>query len=287
MRALQVAVLVLLAALAVPSQAEPPPDAFCVILFEGFDDFRLFRTTVDQETTLEEREALFTQLDRDGDGKVTLPENAAFQRETMEVRNGTFADPAHHLTLRTGHYPAEVPTAPLHTAVWRQVGHTFHKQNHTQPWPVREPVDLETQQVREASFPALQEVQTVFLQGGDIPAPPPSRTNTVTPEYVVIRAPPGWVVTAISGSDYQGPVTLEPNSTEVDVPAFNTKSPYRMTFERRDLGNGTATAATMTVTQTVTATAPATGPRGSPAVAPALAVLALGAAAVALRRRWP
>src|SRR5687768_16016417 len=63
-----------LAVVATPAHAAPPADAFCVILIEGLDDFRSVRVLVDEETTVEERAALFPTLDRDGDGKVTRDE---------------------------------------------------------------------------------------------------------------------------------------------------------------------------------------------------------------------
>lgn len=284
-RSLPVVLLAALAAFAAPSQAAPPPDAFCVILFEGFDDLRLVRVTVDQETNLTEREELFGSLDLNRDGLVDTDEAEVLRSRTMEARQGTFSNETYRLGVAAENETYGNHYSPLHTAVWRQVGHTFHKQDHEQPWPVTEPVDLETQEVREASFSFPADVRLVRLEGGLLPKLPPF----VAIEYVVVRAPPGWAVTEVRGQTYNGSFVQEANATEVDVPAFDTKSPYWISFERRDAPPAARTVtrtATQTVTHTVAASADPDGPRGTPGLAPAVLAFALAAAAaVALRRR--
>lgn len=280
-RSLPVVVLAALAAVAAPVQAAPPADAFCVILIEGVDGFRLVRVTVDEETNLTEREALFGELDLDADGRVTTVEGERFRRRSVEARSGPFTNSTHHLQLlvETGDGSGGTVRSThvaLHHAVWRQVGHTFHKQDHTQPWPVEEPIDLETQEVREASFAPGDAADRVVIDGGEPIELPPN----VAIEYVVVRAPPGWTVARVQGYTYEGWIDVAPNATEADIPSLDTKRPYTIAFERQG-------PAVETVTQTVAATpAPDGGARGASAPAPALAALALAAAAaVALRRR--
>ena len=270
-----------LALAAVPSQAAPPPDAFCVVLIEGFDGMRLVRVTVDEETNLTQREQLFAALDTTGDGVVESRENDPFMRDTLEVGEGQFANRTHALMAWATTNGSSESRFPLHHAVWRQVGHTFHKQNHTQPWPVREAADLETQQVRDAALDIPASAQAVTIEGGDR-----SRLVPVAVvEYVVVRAPPGWVVLSADGYDYTGWTSRTFNETEVDLPAFDTKRPFAITFERRDTPPHAVTT-TQTVTQTVAPEAGPDGSRGTPALAPAVLAMALAAAAaVALRRR--
>jgi hypothetical protein len=137
-------------------------------------------------------------------------------------------------------------------------------------------------------FDPPMEATLVQVRGGrDLTQPMPttptssSTSHTVTIEYVVVRAPPGWMVQAIDGYSYEGPFRKEPNAEEVDVPAFDTKQPYTLTFQKLPEETGGPTTVTATTTETVERQEE---PRGIPAVA--LATLLGGlAAAVAIRRR--
>lgn len=233
-----------LAVVAAPAHAAPPADAFCVILIEGLDDFRTVRVLVDEETTVEERAALFPEVDRDGDGQVTRDEGDAWRSgnaATYARGDGVDAVEAVHLAAVDGDVTRDLP--PLYAASWRQVGHTFHKQDHEQPWPVVEAADLETQEVRETRFPT-EDALVVEVRGGlprptstgstTTPAPGPTSTsNTVTIEYVVVRAPAGWRVAHVEGYTYDGWISRSYDGVqgEVDLPAFDTKSSYRLRFE--------------------------------------------------------
>lgn len=271
-----------------PASAAPPPDAFCVILIEGIDGFRGVRVLVDEETTMAERSQLFNATDTDGDGVLERDEADAFRRDrTVFWANQT------ELGLRGLELADEAgPVPALHATTWRQVGHTFHKQAHTQPESFSDPADFETQEVREVRFEPGPNATFVQVRGGrDLTQPttttssPPSTSPQVTIEYVVVRAPPGWTVQSIEGYSYDGPFTLGVGAAEVDVPAFDTKRPYVLNFQRLPAETGGPATQTVTATSTLTVEAPGGGQdRGL--AAGAWVLLAAGlAAAVAVRRR--
>ena len=236
-------------ALAPPAQAAPPADAFCVILIEGLDDFRVVRVLTDEETTVEERAALFPAVDRNGDGQVTRDEGDEWRmHNTLATEFISDLPPAQRLLLSGTVDGASRGFIPLYAATWRQVGHTFHKQDHEQPWPVTEPVDLETQAVREVRF-GVDDATRIELRGGleggttsSTTTAPPSTTSPTqsqsgggTPEYVVVRAPAGWRIASVEGSTYDGWISRDYDGElrELDLPAFDTKtSPWALRFER-------------------------------------------------------
>lgn len=282
-----------LAVAATPAHAAPPADAFCVILVEGIDDFRIVRVTVDLETNLTQREALFEQVDTDGDGTVTPAEQETFQQGTVEVWENATRLGLRGLEMAAGDGAWQWNAPALYATTWTQVGHTFHKQNHTQPSTVTEPADLETQEVREVRFTHQHTPMVVKVSGGtnltDRPRSPTSTglsssySQTAVIEYVVVRAAPGWLVDSVSGSGYEGEVWVPVNAPEVDLPAFDTKRPFWLDFYRQAAesppNDGTAT---VTVREVVTVTGSDVD-RGSPALP--LALLAAGLAAAALIRR--
>src|SRR5687768_14116725 len=122
-----VALALLMVAL-VPAQAAPPPDAFCVILFEGADGFAVLRVVVDLETTLEEREKLFGEVDLDADGVVTPAEQERFRQGTMRVWENSSSMGLKGLEMAAGDGVQQWGAAFLYAATWTQVGHTFHLQ---------------------------------------------------------------------------------------------------------------------------------------------------------------
>lgn len=278
---------------AVPAGAAPPPDAFCVILLEALPGMQGVRVLVDEETTPTEREALFPEVDGDGDGTITRAEGDAWRRANLALHNGTEGlDPVVVVRLR----PTDTDGGgePLYAATTRQVGHTFHKQDHQQPWPVTASIDLETQAVREFSFPLVEGAQRFeLLGGGAATSSTGTATSTTTatayagsatPEYVVVRAPEGWLVERVTGSSYDGRLDQTYSAREVDLPAFDTRSPFVVTFVR-DTAAATATGtATDSTTATRSGTAVAQDDKlDIPAAALPLAVLVLGA--LARRRR--
>jgi len=271
--------------------AEPPADAFCVITIQPLDDFRIVRVVVDQETNLTQREELFPVVDADGDGAIIPREKDQFRHATAQVHPDTTSLGVKDIRLDSLEAQSQPPIRALHAATWREVGHTFHQRNYTTPPIIMAPVDLETQEVREFRFAWEQPAGTldrVMLVGGNQSMPPmPRPTPTAQPviEYVVIRAPQGWRVQEVSGSSYDGPFFQRHDAQVVDVPAFDTKLPYTILFQRAP---DIPTVHTVTVTKTVTKGSPdpSTGnpPATSPGPAPAL-VAALALAAASLRRR--
>ncbi len=219
--------------------AEPPADAFCVILIEPSADFSLVRVLVDEETTLAQREELWPQVDRDGDGEVSPVEKDAFRWSTTASHANQTALGVKAITLRpNAPYTSSPEQAPVYAALWRQVGHVFHKQDYELPDHLTNPVELETQEVREFGFQLDAGRSSRFtLQGGrDVSglnlsaAPRYDEQGRPVIEYVVIKAPKGWVVEFVQGRSYDGGVSLAPDEREVDVPAFDTKSPYTIVF---------------------------------------------------------
>lgn len=289
-----------LAVVAAPAHAAPPADAFCVILIEGLDDFRTVRVLVDEETTVEERAALFPEVDRDGDGQVTRDEADQWRFHGTTTYPRLEGLDEVRAVRASGTVDGETRgLAPLFAATWRQVGHTFHKQDHEQPWPVVEAADLETQEAREFRFPADAATEIV-LSGGlprstttsasttastsSSPTGPTSTSNTVTIEYVVVRAPPGWRVAHVEGYTYDGMVSQSYDGvqSEVDLPAFDTKSSYQLRFEKVQSGAVTSS----TTSGTPTTDGPSDGGEFSiPNVAVGALVMALAMLAVLVARR--
>ncbi|MEA3144571.1 MAG: hypothetical protein QOG31_1895 [Thermoplasmata archaeon] len=277
--------------LATPAAATPPAAAFCVIVIEGIDDFRIVRVAVDLTTNLTQRQALFAQLDTDKDGTVLPSEQEAFRAGTVQF----WADPS-RLAIRAlgaegGDLLGAWDALALHAVTWRKVGHTFHHQNYTQPTYVTQPVDLETQEIREVRFDQPRVPDTMVLRGGTDPTLPrptqtsPSPTQTATVEYVVVRAPPGWRIDRIDGATYTGRFSIAVGSPEVDVPAFDTKSPYAITFSRLPPAPSETPTPTSTGTETTALGIPTSASREAPAAALAVGALLLGLAAFAVRRR--
>lgn len=231
--------LLLVALAATPAASDPPADAFCVILIEPSADFRLIRVLVDEDTSLEEREALWPSVDVDGNGVISEVEQDAFRWanttgwshvEELGVK-AVFLQPNAPYTLSP-------PQKPVYAATWRQVGHVFHQQEYELPDQLTRPVELETQEVREFGFQLDAGRSSRFtLSGGrDLAgqnlsaAPTYDEQGRPVIEYVVIKAPKGWIVELVEGQSYNGSIFLRPGKRTVDVPAFDTKSPYNITF---------------------------------------------------------
>lgn len=236
-------------ALAPMVQATPPADAFCVIVIEGLDGFAKVLVTVDLETNLTEREALFEELDSDGDGNVTPSESAVYRNDTMQGWETPRELGIKGIEAAAADGTWQWNADPQSALTWTQVGHTFHKQNHTQPATVGDPADLETQEIREFTLWHQHEPTMVHIHGGqDLMAPPPetstgtttatsttggsSTSSTPVPEYVVVRAPAGWMVVDVTGSDYEGRQTWNAGTAELDLPAFDTKAPFLIRFAK-------------------------------------------------------
>lgn len=223
---------VLLLGLVPSAGATPPPDAFCVIVIEGLDDFRLVRVTVDEDTNLTQRQALWTTVDLDADGAITPEEAEAFRRGGVALwpRQEALGNRSLQLMLPDQVHPSG---RPLYAATWRQVGHTFHHQNYTLPLVLTDALDLETQEVREFSFAPIENLGARILIGGsDLTGPPVRPSPPVAIEYVVVRAPAGWQITYLTGFGYDGYISRSVNAAEIDLPGFDTKRPFSIQFNR-------------------------------------------------------
>lgn len=294
---------VLLAALLAPgTAAAPPPDAFCVILFEAADaSFTTVRVLVDLETNLTQRQELFGQLDLDADGDVDPLEQERLRSATVRQHNTTAAMGLTALTLAAADGQQQWGAEFLAAKTWTQVGHTFHKQAHTTPAFITDAADLETQEVREVYFRHPRPPTLVRLGGGTDPAltptfspsptPAPSSTGpttTVAIEYVVLRAPAGWVVQQATGHSYDGPVSIDGGVRELDLPAFDTKKPFTVRFAQAPEESSTTASPPPgdgSGSETTATPRPSGEERGAPQ-APFVALLAvLAMAASGLRRR--
>lgn len=231
----------LLALLAPLAAAAPPADAFCVILIEPSPDFSVVRILVDEDTSLAEREALWPSVDRDGNGAVSPIEKEAFRWSTTASHTNQTELGLKAITLQpNAPYTLSPEQLPLYAAMWRQVGHVFHKQEYELPDQLTQPVELETQEVREFGFQLDEGRSSRFtIQGGRDLAGMGLNLSTVPRyddqgrpviEYVVIKAPKGWIVESVTGESYNGTVSLAPGEREVDLPAFDTKKPYTVVF---------------------------------------------------------
>lgn len=219
--------------------ADPPADAFCVILIEPNADFSLVRVLVDEDTTLAQREDLWPTVDLDGDGVVSPLEKDGFRWSTTKgTTNATELGPKEVTLQPNAPYTLSPEQKAVYAVTWRQVGHVFHKQEYVLPERLTRPVELETQEVREFGFQLEEGRSSRFtLQGGRdtaglnlSAAPRYDEQGRPVIEYVVIQAPKGWVVELVEGRSYNGTISLRPGEREVDVPAFDTSSPYKVVF---------------------------------------------------------
>lgn len=246
-RALQIIVLpaMALAIFAAPiASADPPADAFCVILIEPNADFSLLRVVVDEDTSLEEREELWPSVDVDGNGIISKVEQDAFRWSHTQGWPDVEELGLKAVALQpNAPYTLSPEQKPVYAATWRQVGHVFHKQEYELPDQLTRPVELETQEVREFGFQLDPGRSSRFtLTGGrDLEglnltsAPRYDDQGRPVIEYVVVKAPKGWVVEMVQGRSYDGDISLAPNEREVDVPAFDTSSPYTIVFLNPEL----------------------------------------------------
>jgi hypothetical protein len=251
----------LLVALLPPVTAEPPPDAFCVITIQPSEDFLNVRYIIDEETSMEDREALWPQVDTDGDGRVTPVEKDAFRRSQIRFHANASALGVQTIHLAvSGSYLNQ--QTPLYATTWREIGHAFHQRNYHTPPTITEVSDLETQGIRDFrfAFELTGELRAVTLYGGSDPSAPPAPTTTSTTttgpqtvviEYVVIRAPVGWVVNWVAGYTYDGQFSNHYQAQVVDVPAFDTKRPYSISFYKLP---DEALVVTVTTAHTITTT---------------------------------
>ncbi|HET6398560.1 MAG TPA: hypothetical protein VFH47_03290 [Candidatus Thermoplasmatota archaeon] len=232
-----------LAAMALLPQAAaaPPPDAFCVIVIEADDGFRTVRVIVDEETTIEERGELWPSVDVDGDGSITPAEAEAFRVANLQLLPRQDGIGAKATVLESASDGGRRTHGPLYAAFWRQVGHTFHQRDYRLPDVLTDVADLETQEVREYRYDIHAVPQEVVLRGGDElgrlldpriapPTPPTPTEPRVVVEYVVVRAPPGWLVASVEGWAYDAPVRLEPHARSVDIPALDTSKPWTVRY---------------------------------------------------------
>lgn len=218
--------------------ANPPADAFCVILIEPNADFTRLTISVDENTTLEDRAALWPSVDLDENKVISPTEKEAFRWANTNVfgRDGDVGIKA--VTLLPGApYLTSQPQKPVYTTIWRQIGHVFHHQDYVLPERLTSTAELETQEVREFGFELEPgRASRYTLSGGENLTGNLSATPTYIDqprpvvEYVVIRAPEGWIVDRIEGRSYNGTFVLTPGTPSVDVPAFDTKSPYAIMF---------------------------------------------------------
>ncbi|HUR25449.1 MAG TPA: hypothetical protein VM327_05485 [Candidatus Thermoplasmatota archaeon] len=243
-RSVPACLLLALLAAAAPAAADPPADAFCVILIEPSPDFSLIRVLVDEDTTLEAREELWPSVDVDDNGVVSPVEKDAFRWSNTQGWPDVEELGIKAISLQPGApYVSSPAQKPVYAATWRQVGHVFHKQDYELPDQLTRAVELETQEVREFGFQLEEGRSSRFTIAGGrglaeqnlSAAPVYVDEGRPVIEYVVIHAPKGWVVESIEGASYNGTFVLEPDERSVDVPAFDTKRPYTISFLNKGL----------------------------------------------------
>ncbi len=219
--------------LAVPAHATPPADAFCVILIEPAADFNTVVYTVDETANLTERQALWPHVDLDLDGNITPAEKEQFRQANIREWVYERGLGLKMIALQPGDGGV---IRPKDATTSRQIGHSFHHRSYTLPENLTEVADLETQEVRTFRLEMPADLTRVVVHGGtDLDAPtttPNPNPPTVAIEYVVINAPDGWMIESYDGRSYSGPIHATVNSPSADVPAFDTKVPYTITFAK-------------------------------------------------------
>jgi hypothetical protein len=252
------AVLLLPTALA----AEPGEDPFCIVVIEPLDDFRLVRVSVDEELNATTQAEFWALADANHDNALTRAEAEAFRQGQLRIFPGEMSlGPKALLLTATPSEPRTVRA--IHATSWRQVGHGYYA--HQKPLEaVTSSASLETQEIREYSFRTPADATHVLIQGGLAlsdtelavyptepgavtvpPVPPPNGYTNCTPggvsccdengscaveEFVTVKAPPGWRIAHVQGHSYGTAVSVDVDAATYDLPAFDTKSPFTITY---------------------------------------------------------
>lgn len=235
---------------AVPAVADLPeaqPAPFCIVVIEPLDDFRQVRITVDEELTEPSKDAAWRQADLNGDGIVSSQEGVAFRHATLAFWPGGEGLGNRSLALRlAAPYTDATPIKPVYAATWRHLGHGFYEEaasSHTGA-AKSDPVafgGFETQAVREYGFHMPNDISTITLRGADptfaanLSMDSAVQVSKPVIEYVVVRAPPGWIVRSVTGVGYNGTFHITGDGSTLEIPGFDTSSPWEVTFRNPEL----------------------------------------------------
>jgi hypothetical protein len=225
-----------------PPGTEPPPEAFCVVVIQPEDGFRQVRITVDENLTARAKAEAWQAANLNGDGLVSPQEGEAFRYATLQFWPGGLGMGNRSVYLEPGApYTTATPMRPVYAASWRHIGHGFYEDDRS-PHTGLSSTDsvplaaLETQAVREYGFHVGDDFSRMSVHGGDENATAglgvDSQGHVSRPviEYVVVRAPPGWVVATVTGHTYNGTFTRHGEGDTLQVAGFDTSLPWRIDF---------------------------------------------------------
>jgi len=235
-------VLFLVPAAAHVGPIEEPPEAFCIVVIEPTDAFRLVRITVDEELKTDAKDEAWSVANANGDATLSPQEMEGFRMGTLRFWPGG-NDMGNRSVWLTPDAPYErfSPVKPVYASTWRHVGHGFYEDAvSTHTGAARgEAVgfdQFETQAVREYAYHVAGQISRMTLHGGREAPENLSIDTTGTPqpkpviEYVVIRAPEGWLIRNVQGYGYGGAFELDFNNETVELRGFDTSAPWSIEY---------------------------------------------------------
>lgn len=226
--------------------AESQPEAFCIVVIEPLDDFRQVRITVDEDLSAPAKAAAWRQANINNDTVVSPQEAEGFRYSTIKFWPGGLELGNKSLALEPGApYTQATPIRPVYAATWRHPGHGFYEDavsTHTglsKDAPVTFD-QFETQAVREYGFQVTGDMSRFNLRGadptfaGNLSVDSKVYVSRPIVEYVIIKAPPGWVVNSATGWGYNGSFTRNENTDRMEIRGFDTSLPWTISFLNPD-----------------------------------------------------
>lgn len=240
--------IVLLALLFVPAAVahvgppDAPPEAFCIVVIEPLDGFRLLRVTVDEDLKAAAKQADWQAANVNGDGTLSPQEQEGFRAGSLRFWPGGLDMGNHSVYLQPGApYTTFTAVRPVYATTWRHVGHGYYEDRVSSHSGVEQgaPVDFgqfETQAVREYGYHVSSPLSRMTLHGGaNMTAN--LTTDTVRHEEgrpvietVIVKAPEHWIITHIQGLGYNGTFDRIVNDASVQIRGFDTSSPWTIDF---------------------------------------------------------
>lgn len=239
---LTASVLLVLPAAAHVGPIEAPPEAFCIVVIEPTDSFRLVRITVDEKLKADAKQDSWDVANANGDASLSAQELEGFRQGTLQFWPGG-REMGNRSVWLTPDAPYERFSSirPVYASTWRHVGHGFYADAvSTHTGATRGDAvgfdEFETQAVREYAYHVMGQISRMTVHGGQAMAENLSIDTTGTPqpkpviEYVVVKAPEGWRIRHIQGYGYGGLFALDFNNETVELRGFDTSAPWSIQY---------------------------------------------------------
>jgi hypothetical protein len=181
-----------------------PAEEFCVIRYTPNPDFSRIVVDVDLEPTESDLRNLTAAVDADSDGMINASEVVTYEENRVE-QFGPLDDLGVKKLFVDGYEPWNV---------------TIQSDLIDFEGPVNETGDRRVKEIRTYRFNQFEADWYHFLHGGLYSEPLPR----VAVEFVVLEAPPGWVVWRVNETEYGQPT--------VSLRAFDTHTQFEVVYAK-------------------------------------------------------